>query len=65
MFDEDPGSVKQGEAHWIMGYMKAWRPTFIYVSLFAASIDIFVSFVKSRKSSSRSSSNGVCLSQEL
>ena len=30
MFDEDPGSVKQGEAHWIVGYMKAWRPTFIY-----------------------------------
>ena len=31
MFDEDPGSVKQGEAHWIMGYMRSWRPTFIYV----------------------------------
>lgn len=31
MFDEDPGSVKQGEAHWIMSYMRAWRPTFIYV----------------------------------
>lgn len=30
MFDEDPGSVKQGEAHWVMGYMRAWRPTFIY-----------------------------------
>lgn len=33
MFDEDPGSVKQGEAHWVMGYMKAWRPTFIYVNI--------------------------------
>lgn len=32
MFDEDPGSVKQGEAHWVMAYMRAWRPTFIYVS---------------------------------
>jgi hypothetical protein len=32
MFDEDPGSVKEGEAHWVMSYMRAWRPTFIYVS---------------------------------
>ena len=31
MFDEDPNSVGQGEAHWIMSYMRAWRPTFIYV----------------------------------
>ena len=41
MFDEDPGSVKQGEAHWVMGYMRAWRPTFIYVSgssLFAVDV---------------------------
>ena len=30
MFDEDPGSVNQGQAHWIMAYMRAWRPTFIY-----------------------------------
>ena len=34
MFDEDPGSVKEGEAHWVMGYMRQWRPTFIYVSGF-------------------------------
>lgn len=33
MFDEDPGSVKEGEAHWVMSYMRAWRPTFIYVSV--------------------------------
>lgn len=31
MFDEDPGSVKMGQAHWVMSYMRAWRPTFIYV----------------------------------
>lgn len=32
MFDEDPGSVKAGKPHEVMVYMRAWRPTFIYVS---------------------------------
>lgn len=27
MFDEDPQSVKEGQAHWVMTYMRAWRPT--------------------------------------
>ncbi|GME26776.1 benzoate 4-monooxygenase [Neofusicoccum parvum] len=30
MFDEDPGSVEKGEPHWVMHYMRSWRPTFIY-----------------------------------
>lgn len=30
MFDEDPGSVERGEPHWVMRYMRSWRPTFIY-----------------------------------
>ena len=34
MFDEDPGSVKKGKADPIMQYIRAWRPTFIYVSPF-------------------------------
>lgn len=33
MFDEDPGSLKEGQPHWIMGSMRAWRPTFIYKEL--------------------------------
>ncbi|KAK4945726.1 hypothetical protein LTR10_015074 [Elasticomyces elasticus] len=32
MFDEDPGSVKAGRPDPIMRYIRAWRPTFIYVS---------------------------------
>jgi cytochrome P450 len=32
MFDEDPGSVRAGKPHAVMPYLKAWRPTFIYVS---------------------------------
>lgn len=32
MFDEDPGSVRAGKAHEVMPYLRAWRPTFIYVS---------------------------------
>ncbi len=32
MFEEDPGSVKKGKADPIMQYIRAWRPTFIYVS---------------------------------
>lgn len=34
MFDEDPGSVKAGRPDPIMRYIRAWRPTFIYVSPF-------------------------------
>lgn len=34
MFDEDPGSVKEGQPHWVMAYMRAWRPTFIYKEMF-------------------------------
>ena len=34
MFDEDPGSVKEGHPHWVMAYMRAWRPTFIYKEYF-------------------------------
>ncbi|TPX12372.1 uncharacterized protein E0L32_007019 [Thyridium curvatum] len=30
MFDEDPGSVKRGQAHTVMKYIRAWKPTFIY-----------------------------------
>lgn len=33
MFDQDPGSVTAGEPHEVMPYLRAWRPTFIYVSL--------------------------------
>lgn len=33
MFDEDPGSLREGQPHWIMGSMRAWRPTFIYKEL--------------------------------
>ncbi|KEF58607.1 uncharacterized protein A1O9_06533 [Exophiala aquamarina CBS 119918] len=33
MFDEDPGSVRKGEAHEVMPYLRAWRPTFIYKEL--------------------------------
>lgn len=33
MFDEDPGSLKEGRPHWIMASMRAWRPTFIYKEL--------------------------------
>lgn len=32
MFDEDPGSVKAGQPHEVMPYLRAWKPTFIYVS---------------------------------
>ncbi|KIX07472.1 uncharacterized protein Z518_02125 [Rhinocladiella mackenziei CBS 650.93] len=30
MFDEDPGSIKAGQPHEVMPYLRAWRPTFIY-----------------------------------
>ena len=33
MFDEDPGSLKEGQPHWVMTAMRAWRPTFIYKEL--------------------------------
>lgn len=33
MFDEDPGSIKAGQPHKVMPYLRAWRPTFIYVSV--------------------------------
>lgn len=33
MFDDDPRTVQTGEEHEIMPYLRAWRPTFIYVSL--------------------------------
>lgn len=32
MFDEDPGSVGAGQPHRVMKYIRAWKPTFIYVS---------------------------------
>lgn len=32
MFDEDPGSVQAGQPHKVMKYLRAWKPTFIYVS---------------------------------
>lgn len=34
MFDEDPGSLRAGKPHEVMPYLRAWRPTFIYVSYF-------------------------------
>jgi len=30
MFDQDAGSVREGKAHGVVRYMRAWRPTFIY-----------------------------------
>lgn len=30
MFDENPGSVRAGEPHEVMSYLRAWKPTFIY-----------------------------------
>lgn len=30
MFDEDPGSLKVGQPHEVMPYIRAWRPTFIW-----------------------------------
>ncbi len=33
MFGVDPGTVKNGEPHEVMKYLRAWRPTFIYVSI--------------------------------
>lgn len=31
MFDEDPGSIQTGQPHEVMPYLRAWKPTFIYV----------------------------------
>lgn len=31
MFDIDPGTVETGVESDVMGYMRAWRPTYIYV----------------------------------
>ena len=33
MFDEDPGSVRDGHEPALMPYVRAWRPTFIYKEL--------------------------------
>ena len=34
MFDEDPGSVRDGRPHEVMKYLRAWRPLFTYKEFF-------------------------------
>jgi benzoate 4-monooxygenase len=34
MFDEDPGSLNAGQAHEVMQYIRAWKPTFIWKEFF-------------------------------